>query len=175
MTDAREMARTERNAAWRKMNVQDIEDLARIASKVHPGLPERDEVFEERIVLFPEGCFALVNPETTKLCGYVISHPIHYRQPPALDNLLWKLPEGLDQYYIHDLAILPEYQGHGYAKEIMEKLANVAKRYTTSSLVSVYGTSQFWAKFGFLLVESEVLKAKLLDYGEDAIFLERKN
>jgi ribosomal protein S18 acetylase RimI-like enzyme len=168
-------AKTAMKATWRIMNVQDNDSVATIASKVHPGLPERDEVFAQRITLFPDGCYALVSSETTELVGYIISHPIHYRQPPALDSLLEGPLTDLDQYYIHDLALLPEYQGCGYAREIMEILSKTTKRYTTISLVSVYGTAKFWAKYGFLPVEDESLKVKLLDYGEDAVFLERKN
>lgn len=163
-------------AAWRELSVNDIECLVRVADKIHPGLPESDEVFAERVKLFPEGCLALVEGEDDELCGYVISHPIRRRQPPALDSLLEEIAPDADQYYIHDLALLPKARGRGLAQECISKLFAIAKRFPTTSLVSVYGTAPFWGRFGFVPEEiDEVLKKKLLGYGDDATYLERKN
>ncbi|KAI4207016.1 MAG: hypothetical protein LQ348_000703 [Seirophora lacunosa] len=156
--------------AWRSMSADDIESLVRVANKIHPDLPESDQVFAERVTLFPAGCLALAEDDGggDELCGYVISHPIRRRQPPALDSLLGEIASDADQYYVHDLAILPE--------QCMEKLFATAKRYTTTSVVSVYGTAPFWGRFGFVVEEiDEDLKMKVLDYGDDATYLERMN
>lgn len=161
---------------WIPLSMNNIESLIQVAEKVHPDLPERDEVFAERIKLFPDGCLALVDEETNEFCGYVISHPIRSRQPPALNCLLGEIAPGADQYYIHDLAILPKSRGRGLAQECIEKLLVVAKQFSTTSLISVYGTATFWGRFGFSLGEiDDALNKKLSDYGDDAIYLERKN
>lgn len=162
------------SASWVALSSDHIESLLRIAEQIHPGLPESREVFAERVKLFPEGCLGLVIEG--KLCGYAISHPIRRRQPPALNSLLqWVSPEA-DQYYIHDLAILPEVQGRGYAQECVQKLLSVAERYPSTGLVSVYGTAVFWSRFGFKPIASDsTMETKLLDYGDDAVYLERAN
>ncbi|KAH7382393.1 hypothetical protein DE146DRAFT_748665 [Phaeosphaeria sp. MPI-PUGE-AT-0046c] len=161
---------------WRRLELRDIEALVSIADTIHPGLPERTEVFAERVILFPAGCLALVDDQSDKLYGYAISLPIAYRQPPALDVLLGRLPTEADQYYIHDVAILPEHQGKGYARCCVETLLVIADGYATTSLVSVYGTAPFWQRYGFMRVEPDgELVTKLLNYGEDAVFLERRN
>ena len=163
-------------ASWRELSINDIESLARIADKIHPDLPESDEVFAERVKLFPEGCLGLVEGTANELCGYVISHPIPRLQPPALNSLLGKIASDADQYYIHDLAVLPRFRGRGLAQECITKLFVIAKRYPTTCLISVYGTEQFWSHFGFVPAQiGDVLKKKLLDYGDDATYLERKN
>jgi ribosomal protein S18 acetylase RimI-like enzyme len=163
-------------AAWRNLSVNDIESLVRVADEIHPDLPESDEVFAERVKLFPEGCLALVEGEGDELCGYVISHPIRRRQPPALNSVLGEIAPDADQYYIHDLAILPKFRGYGLAQECLNKLFAIAKRFPTTCLVSVYGTGPFWGRFGFVPEEiDEVLEKKLLGYGDDAEYLERKN
>ena len=165
-------------AAWREMSIDDIESLVRVAEKIHPDLPESDQVFAERVKLFPEGCLALREGQSGELFGYVISHPIRRSHPPALDSLLGEIASNADQYYIHDLAILPQYRGSGRAQECIQKLFAVAKRhkYPTTSLVSVYGTTSFWTRFGFMPHEiDEGLQKKLLGYGDDATYLERKN
>ncbi|KAI4118413.1 MAG: hypothetical protein LQ345_001526 [Seirophora villosa] len=169
---------TAKVATWRSMSANDIESLVRVANKIHPDLPESDQVFAERVTLFPAGCLALVEDDGSgdELCGYVISHPIRRRQPPALDSLLGEIASDADQYYIHDLVILPEVRGRGLARQCMEKLLAIAKRYNTTSIISVYGTATFWGRFGFMVEEiDEGLKMKVLDYGDDATYLERKN
>ncbi|KAH3994772.1 glucosamine 6-phosphate N-acetyltransferase [Parastagonospora nodorum] len=165
-----------KNATWRNLTLKDIDALILVASNVHPGLPERDEVFAERVRLFPEGCLALTDRNSKELVGYAISHPIRHRQPPDLDSLLGEIDRDAEQYYIHDLAILPAYHGSGNAKEAMKILMNVAERYESTCLVSVYGTAMFWRRFGFVDVDvDESLKRKLLGYGGDAVMLERKS
>ena len=167
-------------AVWRNLSENDIENLVRVADKIHPDLPESDEVFAERVKLFPEGCLALVveGDEGDELYGYAISHPIHHREPPALNSLLRGIAPDVDQYYIHDVAILPRFRGCGLAQECIDKLFTIAtsKRFATTCLVSVYGTGPFWGRFGFVPVEVDKgLERKLLEYGDDALYLERKN
>jgi ribosomal protein S18 acetylase RimI-like enzyme len=161
-------------ATWRPLHVSDIADLLRIASEIHPSLPESPAVFTERVELFPSGCYVLV--EDSELCGYIISHPICQHQPPTLDSLLGEIASEADQYYIHDLAILPKMRGRGFAADIMDKISIIARRYQTTCLVSVYGTEKFWARFGFVTeVVDQGLAEKLREYGNDAIYLSHRN
>ncbi|KAK0638579.1 hypothetical protein B0T16DRAFT_338639, partial [Cercophora newfieldiana] len=110
--------------------------------------------------------------------GYAISHPICKDQPPDLDSLLGSIAPDADQYYIHDVALLPEFRGKGSAAEGVTRLLEVAERggFATSCLVSVYGTTSFWRRFGFEVVDaSEGLAKKLEGYGDDATYMVRKN
>ncbi|KAH7384495.1 hypothetical protein BKA66DRAFT_462316 [Pyrenochaeta sp. MPI-SDFR-AT-0127] len=164
--------------AWRGLSANDIHSLVRVANKIHPDLPEDDQVFKERIKLFPEGCLALAEEGEVggELYGYIISHPIIRHQPPALNQMLGQIAPEADQYYIHDLVILPQARGCGFAQKCLDKIFAIAGRFSTTSLVSVYGTASFWSRFGFTAQDiDETLKEKLLNYGEDAVYLERKN
>ena len=159
---------------WREMTVSDVGGVLHVAEEVHPDLPEGSHVFTERVKLFPKGCLVLVDDD--KLCGYAISHPIRHSQPPALDSLLGEIASDANQYYIHDLAILPKFRGKGHAAMCLDKLLGVARRYPTSCLVSVYGTTSFWGRFGFAAEPiDEVLKKKLENYGKNATYLSRNN
>jgi len=159
---------------WREMTTSDVESVLRVADVVHPDLPEGVQVFAERAKLFPRGCLVLV--EGDEICGYAISHPIRRGQPPALDSILGEVAADADQYYIHDLAILPKLRGHGHASEGITKLLAVANEYPTTSLISVYGTAPFWARFGFVLGPvDQAISGKLCEYGDDATFLVRYN
>jgi ribosomal protein S18 acetylase RimI-like enzyme len=161
-------------ATWRPLLLSDIEKLVRVAAEVHPELPESHQVFAERLALFPEGCLALV--EDDSFCGYAISHPIRQCQLPELDCMLGEVDPGADQYYIHDIAILPALRGRGLASVGVQKLLAIADRYPSTCLVSVYGTERFWGSFGFIKCPtSSALRTKLLSFGESATFLQRSN
>ncbi|KAL4978460.1 acyl-CoA N-acyltransferase [Aspergillus desertorum] len=164
-------------AVWRKLTAADIDGLMHVANTVHPGLSERAAVFAERVTLYPEGCLALVNDESDQLQGYAISHPIRHRQPPALDSLLGEIAADADQYYIHDVAILPGVRGQGLAAQGVARLLEVAaaKGFERTCLVSVYGTERFWTRFGFRPeVMGGELREKLRGYGEGAVYLSRE-
>ena len=162
---------------WRPLTPNDITGLMQVANEIHPGLPERPEVFINRIALFPAGCLALED-EDGRLCGYAISHPIRRRCPPALDSVLFEIPADADHYYVHDVAILPGLRGRGLAAECVARLlasdGAAARGYPVAGLVSVYGTEAFWGRLGFRsVVVGEDLASKLREYGEDAVYLER--
>jgi len=161
-------------ATWRKMSISDIATLLRVADEIHPDLPEGGHVFTERTKLFPDGCLVLV--EDGKVCGYAISHPIHHGKPPALDSLLGEIGPDANQYYIHDVAIIPRLRGRGLAAECIRKLLEIAESYPTTCLVSVYRTAPFWGRFGFVpeIVDAD-LAEKLRGYGNDATYLSRQN
>jgi GNAT superfamily N-acetyltransferase len=158
------------------MTMGDIKGVLQVADEVHPDLPESEDVCIERMNLFPEGCLVFV--QNDQIGGYAISHPILHCQPPELDSLLGDIAADADQFYIHDLAILPRFRSQGLAAKCIDKLLTlaVAKGYTTTCLVSVYGTPSFWGRFGFLAEPvDEILSRKLRNYGPDATFMSRKN
>ncbi|CEN62674.1 hypothetical protein ASPCAL09306 [Aspergillus calidoustus] len=170
-------------ATWRPLTLDDIPALMTIANKIHTTLPERPEIFAERITLYPAGCLALEQENDKQLIGYAISHPIRRGEPPELDMLLGEKYMQIDAgardaaYYIHDVAVLPEERGKGYAGRCVELLlGNAAARgFSVVCLVSVYGTEQFWGRFGFKRVEvGDELRGKLEGYGGDAVYLERE-
>lgn len=205
-------AATTTTASWRRMSPEDKDRVLEIGDKIHPDLPEDKEVLTERLRLFPEGCFVLVqhrhrhhkhkhnesdedvqDDNETIICGYAVSHPIPKRhQPPALNTLLLNMnkppsvsPGEAEQFYIHDLAILPEFRGRGYARECVDMLLGVAKRwgFELTGLVSVYGTERFWERFGFgpalaaadVDADAKLLKKIVSAYGQDAVYLVRRN
>ncbi|KAJ4287508.1 hypothetical protein N0V88_007608 [Collariella sp. IMI 366227] len=161
-------------AVWHQMTESHLPGVLRVAGEVHADLPEHETVVTERLKLFPDGCLVLV--EHGKVGGYIVSFPIRHSKPPPLNALLGEIPSDADQYYLHDLALLPAVRGRGAAAEGIGKILEVAERYPTTCLTSVYGTVSFWRQYGFVPEPVDgILEEKLRTYGGDATFMTRKN
>jgi hypothetical protein len=111
---------------WRPMLASDISAAHALSGIVHPGFPEDRAVFEERLRLYPAGCYVLASDDTLK--GYALSHPYVTDCAPALNTLLGALPENCDTYYFHDIAILPEARGGQAGKAIVNLSENPCPR-----------------------------------------------
>ena len=133
---------------WRPMTQKDIPQVYQISLQVH-SLYEDPEIFEERRAL-SKGSYVL---EAEKVVGYLISHPYRRDTYPPLNTLIRKIPEDPDTWYIHDLAILPEFRGRGMVRPVLEEVKALAwaQGIKELSLVSVYGSEKFWTKMGFRL------------------------
>lgn len=158
------------------MAAADLPVVLAAAAVVHPDYPEDLSVFAERLRLAPDGCFVLADPAAAPgLAGYLVSHPWHADTAPALDTLLGRLPERPGTWYLHDLALLPTARGSGAGAAIAARIAAHARArgFATMSLVAVGGSSGFWKRQGFSVVEHPALAEKLASYGETARFMRR--
>lgn len=176
---------------WRAMQVADLPQVYSIAAQVHPAYPEQPQVFAERLRLYPEGCW--VWQQAGQLAGYLISHPWHKMQPPALDSLLHALPcmatvtsqkavtninavtKNACTYYLHDIALLPQARGQQATQRILPTLAQLAHAHGMDniSLVAVNQSLSFWQAQGFKPVAAEQdLAAKLQSYGPETHYLQ---
>ncbi|SPQ20746.1 8b3c0562-c869-4ddd-bcd2-73ed98b752b8 [Thermothielavioides terrestris] len=173
---------------WRPMRESDLPGVMRVADEIHRDLPEAEAVFRERLALFPAGCLVLVDDDgegdgdggesDVVVGGYVVSFPIRRGRPPALNALLGggEIPADADQYYLHDLAVLPRFRGRGAAAEGIGRVLEVAQRYASVCLISVYGTVAFWRRFGFVPEPVDAaLQEKLRGYGPGATYMVRRN
>lgn len=163
---------TEHQAIWRAMRAADLPEVMAVADAVHLGLPEDQAVFAERMALYPEGCLVLQMPDG-EIAGYAISHPIVAGQPPQLNSFLGEIGAEAGEYYIHDVALLPKLRGSGLAKVAILKLLQQARGFDRVALVSVYGTADFWGRFGFAKSPRD-MSAKLAAYGADAVYMTRE-
>jgi hypothetical protein len=156
---------------WLPLTIADLPIVDHIADTVHTDLPERTEVFAEKLKLFPQGCFKFVYDN--QIAGYGISHPWRLFSIPALDSFLVRCPDDPDCLYIHDVAILKKARGHNASGDYMSIMKLVAKRLSIPNIacVSVYGTDVLWSRFGFEEIRSEDLSEKLVSYGESAKYM----
>jgi GNAT superfamily N-acetyltransferase len=159
---------------WRLASAIDLDAISRIASEVHPDLPERRDVLAEKLALFPMGCFVLVRHEA--VVGYGLAHRWVLGSIPPLDAFLEKVLRPADCLYIHDVALLPEARGDGSGGLYVELMEECARETGVDflALVSVYDNQPFWAKRGFEVVSAPELGAKLRSYGPTAQYMTRK-
>jgi ribosomal protein S18 acetylase RimI-like enzyme len=159
---------------WRAMTEADLPALLAVAGIVHPNYPEDPAVFAERLRLCPTGCLVLEGGG--RPIGYILSHPWHFAQPPALNSLLGALPDRPGTYYIHDIALLPEARGTGSVTPLVERLVADAEErgFPNISLVAVNNSAGMWTRYGFKIVIDPALETKLLSYDDDARFMVRE-
>ncbi|MBJ7577293.1 GNAT family N-acetyltransferase [Devosia sp. MC532] len=163
-----------RDVAWRAMTGYDMDAVNAIAGRVHPGFFEAPEVLAEKFQLYRNGCYLFEVQE--RPAGYMLSHPWKLGSLPALNALLGQLPDDLDTYYIHDLALLPLARGVGAAGKIVSALTKhaAAMGYPTMSLVAVNGSVSFWEKQGFQVEDRPELAEKLSAYEAHAEFMVKR-
>lgn len=159
---------------WRAMRPEDLPGVCALAEIAHPGLPERREVFEEKLRLFPAGCFTLSRDGA--LAGYGISHPWTLHDIPSLDAFLGGLPPAPDCLYLHDVAAAPAARGHGAAAALILRLCDTARREGLAflALTSVHGTRDLWARLGFSAASGDAAASRLRSYGPEAAYMVRR-
>ena len=64
------------------------------------------------------------------------------------------LADGRDCAYLCDVAVLPNYQGTGLGKQIVERLLDKSQGHAKIILYAVAGREPFYAKFGFLRMKT---------------------
>lgn len=152
---------------WRSMAAADISAVAAISDAVHGNYTERADVYAERLILYPAGCWLL--EQDGKTTGYLISHPWAGRQPPALNHLIQALPEPADHYYLHDLALRLAARGSGAAQAAIGIVRDQARRagFKRIALTAVNGADAFWVRNGFTAVAGGET------YGHDSLAMEQ--
>ncbi len=158
---------------WQPLAPADAPAVRALADTAHPDLPERTEVFAEKIRLFPDGCRKLVH--NGALAAYGIAHPWLLDQPPPLDTLFGALPANADCLHLHDVVIAPALRGQGASAAYVAAMDAVARAHqlSTLALVAVYGSDQLWRRLGFVARNTPALPAKLAVYGPTARYLVR--
>ena len=159
--------------SWQPLLPADADAVHALADTAHPGLPERTEIFAERIRLFPGGCLKLAHAGA--LAAYGIAHPWHLGSPPPLDTLIGALPADADCLHLHDVVVAAALRGHGASTAYFAAMETVARSLHLGalSLVAVYGSDRLWSRFGYGPHTTPALAAKLAAYGPTARYLVR--
>src|SRR5580700_8233715 len=99
--------------SWQPMMSSDVPEVSLLGNGIHTNYPEDVEIFAERQKLYPAGCYIFRRKKNIE--GYIISHPWHFKKPPALNTCLKSIPQPAETYYIHDIALVPDARKYGNA------------------------------------------------------------
>ena len=156
---------------WIPASPDSAATIAAIAVQVHPGHPERETVFANRLALYSAGCLLLVDDGSRNILGYVLAHPWKRDHSIMLDQIIEKLPIWPDCFYLHDIALLPETRGRGMGYAGIAAIEKIAhnERLPSISLVALSGALPFWTRNGFQPTGKPVSP----DYGPDARYLSK--
>ena len=157
------------------MTAGDLDAVARIAVVGFPDHFEGRSCFENRLALYPSGCFVLAADDGAPQ-GYLVAYPWRVDTAPALNTPILAIPADAAVIYLHDLALLPTVRGDGWSRPIVERLADDARAagWAALALVAVNDAAPFWERHGFTIVEAPGLAAKLAGYGADARYMSRR-
>jgi GNAT superfamily N-acetyltransferase len=161
----------------RPMQPADLAQVLALQEQAYAGAefePERVEVYTNRMLLAPAFCLVDLAPDG-HLQGYLVSHPWRDGAPPALDAILDRLPEAPTCWYLHDCAVDAAAKGRGVAARLHHVAVNHARALglRRAALVAVGGASGFWRRFGYAPRDLQGMAQRLVDYGADAVFMER--
>jgi GNAT superfamily N-acetyltransferase len=159
---------------WRLMRPTDIDAVVGVARLSFPDHFEDRACFQNRLALYPRGCFVLAESEGAAR-GYLIAYPWKAESAPPLNTVIEGLPPQPDLIYLHDLALHPEARGGGVTGAIVERLAEQATEdgWPAIALVAVNDAVGFWSRHDFVEQPAEAMAAKLASYGADARYMLR--
>lgn len=156
------------------MRPDDIDAVVEVARLSFPDHFEERACFQNRLALYPRGCFVLTDGEAPAQ-GYLIAYPWRADSAPPLNTVIEGLPAEPALIYLHDLALHPQARGGGVTTAIIERLADQAAEdgWPAIALVAVNDAVDFWRRHGFAEHEASSMKAKLATYGADARYMIR--
>ena len=159
---------------WRAMREADLDIVTAISDVVHQDFRESRETYAERLALYPAGC--IVFEQGGEVKGFLVAHPWYAEAAPELDARLGSLPDGKENFYLHDIALLPDTRGSGAGRGATAFVLDHARGvgFASVSLVAVNGADSFWAAQGFSIVEATKDGGPLPGYGAGTYFMRRE-
>ncbi|MBB5205625.1 GNAT superfamily N-acetyltransferase [Inhella inkyongensis] len=158
----------------RPMHASDAAAVLAIQQAAYgPHFHEDWTVLGAKLALYPQGCW--VAQAEAQVGAYLFSHPARLGQPLALHGALTLLPADPDCYYLHDLAIHPDWQGRGLGTQLRQCFDTLATQagQRVRALVAVQNSRAFWERQGFDQATplSPAAQQALAAYGPDAVAL----
>lgn len=157
------------------MRPSDIDAVVEVARLSFPDHFEARPCFENRLALYPRGCFVLADGDAPAQ-GYLIAYPWRADGAPPLNTVIEGLPTDPAVLYLHDLALHPRARGDGLTRAVVERLAEQATEdgWPAVALVAVNDAVDFWTRRGFSVQNTPEPAVKLTSYGADARYMVRR-
>ena len=153
---------------WWNTTAEDLDEILDLSYEIWPRHSEGTDLLS-RFHLAPEGCWTL--KDDIDVVGYCLTQPSYYHNPPKLSQAY--IPSNdHDCYHLHDIAILPDYQGMGYARVAVGMFLNDLERNMPKTLICVDDTYDFWFEMGFQEHPDKQIQAMVAnDYGIGSFYM----
>jgi hypothetical protein len=174
-----------RHVRVRRMQMDDLQDVHYVQTKCYPAhFHEPLSAYADKLKFCPEGCWVVEDVEKGEdAIGYIIFYKWNIDEfgAPALSvPLKDQIPKNsdsnaeltLNNIWLHDTALLPEYQGEGILNYLNEVLEEYARSISVDQIyaASVQGSFPKWQRMGWRACP----KLKKKDcYGPDAVNMEK--
>ena len=125
---------------------------------------ESKEIFHTKLVVSKDTC--LGGFTNNRLAGYCIGFNWQSGLAVPLHSDIREIPHVENSYYLHDIAIHPDFEGQGLARLFMESSIEIARNrgFKSVELTAVQTAATYWQKFGF-----KPMAAAEGGYGEEAM------
>ena len=160
----------------RALAAQDLPGLLAVQRACYgAGLVESAEVFARRLAS-PANC-SLVLESGGQVCAYLAAyHSVRGKVTPLHGD--FDAVHCPDTVYLHDMAVLPNHAGQGWARALLQPLWSqaVAQGLRYTALVSVQDSQAYWEHQGYAVhaLASAQQRAGLASYGEGALYMVRR-
>ena len=141
-----------------KISEKSWDEILKIQEEAYTEVPPEDvNILKSKWLTSPDTCSIYLSNEN-KILAYLLSHPWSSDSPPKLNEEA-PVNNETSNLYLHDLALSNEARGKGIAKSLVKNLINYAKiqGFTNIILVAVQGSSSFWAKYGFTVIDNTAI------------------
>lgn len=125
---------------------------------------ESKEIFHTKLEVSKETC--LGGFQNNRLAGYCIGFNWQSGLAVPLHSDIREISHVENSYYLHDIAIHPDFEGKGLARRFMEKSIEIARSrgFQSVELTAVQTAATYWQRFGF-----KPMAAAEGGYGEEAM------
>lgn len=155
------------SASFRPMQAKDLEAIYQVQlAGFMPEMIESVEMFADILSHYNKASF-VAEVEGTVI-GYSMAHPADDDRSDY-DTGSWDVRGDEECLYLHDLCVIPEFQGKGISKPLLDLVENfaIAQGFQKLIGISVQDTREFWKKQGFTILRPHSYS------GEEGYFMEK--
>ncbi|OWW21231.1 hypothetical protein AYR66_18900 [Noviherbaspirillum denitrificans] len=137
-------------------------------------MQEEIEVILQRLHDAPRTCW--IAEDDAGPCGYLLAYPSRLGAVTPLGGHFC-LVSNADTLYLHDLAVPSRMAGKGVGSALVELAMQAAAAWNISSsaLVSVQGSRQYWMRLGYTAMAPDLqYAANLKSYPDDAVYMVKR-
>jgi GNAT superfamily N-acetyltransferase len=134
----------------RPLKESDLEQLLIVQRAAYGDIYiETKEIFLTKLLVSNPTC--LGGFIDGRMAGYCIGFNWQSGLPVPLHSDIREITHTENAYYIHDIAIHPEFEGKGLARTFMEQSIEIARSrgFKSIELTAVQSAATYWERFGY--------------------------